>query len=395
MPRVTFIPNAGASFASVSLNSTPTDGVVVGNLLYVCGSFSTVTDAAGTYARGGGACLNLITARWTSFDGGASPSPGLSSIASDGTYLYATSIGSTFAGLTGTRVLVRYMLSTGVIDNTWDIVGAPPFGIGHYFTTIRFINGLIYILGSSLYFADGAQTRRIAQLSGGVLTSWDISGNFAGAVFYYTSAVGIAEVSPGVLGIWGEGGAVEFLVQIAGLNYITAYGYANITESTGVILNNTNGYLNSFNGKDAAIISGVLYVGSDNGTGVRDLPANTVNASSRAGTYAVNPLTGAWVSAWNVTLTGSSLYCVAAYGTNIFAGGQRGNTPLFGLFDANGAPVTSFATVYPPGPVQFVVNQLIVYNSWLIIFGNSNGSTLNGRAVVGLNVFDAATGVPI
>lgn len=400
MPRVTFIPG-GVSFASVSTNNSASDAVVIGNLLYVCGNFTQVSDAGGTYARGSIACLNLSTARWTSFNGG-SDAGYVTSITSDGTYLYAVTgtARRTFTGLSGSRFFVRYLLTTGVIEN-WDVIGTTSFGSPEY-NTVRYFSGSVYVagvgafisgVGTGLPFSSDTVVRKVAKITSGVLTSWDIVGNFSNSLDDFSRVEGVAEISAGVLGIWGDGVQVYSNV---GKSQYAAYGYATVSESTGTVSVSTNGYITSFRSQQSAQASGVIYLPVSSGTSVRDLPGNGVNAGSRTGTYAATAANGAWASAWDYAITTGSLLAFAVSGGNVFIGGSRANTPVFGLYTPAGVAVGSFATTFlPGGPTQATFNALIVYGSWLIALGDTNGSTLNGRAVAGLNVFDAATGVPI
>lgn len=391
MPRVTFIPN-GVTFAAVSTNNGAVDGVVVGNLLYVCGNFTQVSDAAGTYARGSIACLNLSTARWTAFDGGADAGF-VTSVTSDGTYLYAVTgtARRTFSGLTGSRWFVRYALATGVIED-WDIVGTTPSGSPEY-NSVRHIGGSVYVAGVNPQFTNGSVTRKVAKITSGSLSSWVLAGNFGNSLDDFGLVEGLAEVSANVLGLWGDG--VQVYANIGKSQY-AAYGYVTASALTGTVSTSTNGYITTFASQNSAQDAGVLYLPVRDGTSVRDLPANTVNGSSRTGTYAVTPASGAWNTAWNYAITTGSLLALAVSGGNVFVGGSRANTPVFGLYTPAGVAVGSFATTYdPPGATQATFRALIVYGSWLIVLGTTNGSTLNGRAVVGLNVFSASTGDPI
>lgn len=63
---LTVLP-AVASFAAIQVNGTVDDMTVVGNLLYISGNFSSVTDSGGAKTRYSVACLDLSTALWTSW----------------------------------------------------------------------------------------------------------------------------------------------------------------------------------------------------------------------------------------------------------------------------------------------------------------------------------------
>lgn len=104
-------------FSSVGAGGDIYDGLLVGNVLYVTGAFTTVTDASGTVTRNHAASINMDTQLWTSWN------PNLNGdgvdLATDGTWIYISGAFTAVNGGTARNYLTRVNASSGTYDSVW------------------------------------------------------------------------------------------------------------------------------------------------------------------------------------------------------------------------------------------------------------------------------------
>jgi len=391
MPRVNFVGNS-ALFAAVQANSTVYDSVLVGNLLYTCGDFTTVADRSGTYARAGGACLNLSTGLWSSFNAGVSGGSAFC-IESDGTYLY---IGGSFSAVVGAanRYLVRYALATGAVDAGWDLTPSD----SSPFLCMKFMNGKLYIGGNlgGATFNSGSVTRAgVMRLTSGSIDSWQP--NLAPIFFYGGNIYGFVDLGSGNVGL---SGGFHYINNAPGTHY-QARDFA-VVASDGTIQQTPQGYYSEdtfSSGQDhynAVVIGSLVYLAGYHGVTVFDEPLNTTNPSSRGGYYACS-FTGVWSSTWNPAINNADSKCRYILNTSdnaLIMAGRFLGTDLLACalrFDSTtGARDSGFSLQYASYVGDNVMNTK-QYGSMLIVMGNIN-NTIQGRACAGFVFANANTG---
>lgn len=357
------------SYAAVNVNNTVYSTLLVGNLLYVAGLFTSVTDSTGDSVRAKIACLDLNTARWTNWNCGVTAG-NPRTMASDGTYLYAYSDSPITVNGLSRDYLIRYSLATGALDSSWSIftIGGANSNSG----CMNYINGSLYLMGGTMVFNTGTRYG-VAKVTNGVVDLGFVCQDALSRTFNAGGSGNLIDIGVGVIGAVSEG--------LYGAAPHRSIGYSTFSATTGLISQMTNGFSGAigtpgYNCQVVAVGTNVYLAGFDsvaNGS-VYDLPSLTVNAGNYAGAKAAIASTGAWLTAYAPSADGNNAaydYGVATDGSSIFRLGTSLNAVASGCAirknaASNGAAVTGFGTGGTLGLyssctyIGFVKNMIVV-----------------------------------
>ncbi len=205
---VVTVTSVVASLAAVTVNAEVLKVLKVGNLAYIIGFFTSVTDANGTVTRNRGACLNLATGLWTSWNPNIGASPAC--IAADGAYIYLGGSFTTLNGAAHNRV-GRVDATTGVRDATWlPVVAVGPTCFAFQGTDVLMGGNFTSVNGSGTY----SRMVAVSKASSAVVTALDPASPAAvgaSVLALYPSASGVVACTN--LGIAASGPAYTWTSQ--------------------------------------------------------------------------------------------------------------------------------------------------------------------------------------
>jgi|GEM_PF-5363930 len=319
----TLVAPAYASLGAIRVNNRVEALHREGDLLYMGGTFTSVTDASGTLTRNRAACLNLTTGLFTAWN----PDVGgtVRAFASDGSFLY---VGGSFAttAVTSRASLFRCSFTTGVIDS-WN---PNPDG---FVNVLRYI-GTDLLVGGAFTSISSVSRRGIARYAAGTIDSFNLT---------------VAPTNPEVLDIHDSGGNY-FLVgtffisnRFRGLMHVDKTTGASIADPAG------GGVWTAM--RAAAVGTDFIVLGGDTAGGV---PTAFTAQTRTARTFKVGPGTVVDVS-WALAATRGAL----SYGGNypaivkdlttddVFIGAQfhsaPSTAPIMRWNSSSGARVGTFA----------------------------------------------------
>jgi hypothetical protein len=360
--------------------------VVSGILYYAVGSFTSITDANGTYACAGVACLDLSTRLFTSFRplcaGGS-----VLDIALDATYAYLAGTFITIDGVTRNRI-GRVALSSSTLDATWNP------NANDEVSTVYVATGQILVGGMFSTIGGASRTRFAALANTGTGTANSLTLKQGGASLTYPnvfSSGGTADMveSGGTLHI---GGPFSLEGNVSG--YL-ARGYAQVDLATGNVTQLARTAGDVGNGSIAlagAYHNGGMYlVGSF--TASLTLPAMGAPSTTRNRALWMDATA---IDSWDPNVNGRVDTIKRATNGDLYLSGDFttvGGGAYAGIVrvDASGTVVTAFN---PSGRTNIKAATLGLYGSWIIAAGSFN-ATVEGQAKTNFVVLDATTGALI
>lgn len=234
-----------AAFGAVSVNARVLCMVQAGNLLYIGGDFTSVTDASGTITRNRAACIDLSTALFTSWNPNCAGR--INTMFSDhptaptAIYLACQSVSISDMGGVTARVAKLHPL-TAVADPSW-VVTTPD---SHYVNCGLVVGSTVYLGGS---FTTLQGTTRYAAgavaASNAALQAWHPNnGNTASSddrIIQYSGALiaGVASMQEASGHILVSGGF--FVRTTAVFNAYLAVGWGYINPTTGTFVQAPSG----------------------------------------------------------------------------------------------------------------------------------------------------------
>lgn len=365
---VVTVTNAIANLSAISINIAPTHMDVFGSLVYIVGSFTSVTDSSGTYARSQTACLNVSTGLWTSWNPGMTGNAfSKIKVSADGTYVYFAGA-STISGGAVTRLRRVTTTGSGTLDATW--IPTNP-------------NDDIYgldISGTSIYIAGGFSTPHLRMAAYSTVDASTLA-------FDATTDLTAGGGGAGVYGLHVGDGLLWASPAALGTSTTKAQGYAafDLTTGTGVQMAQGVSVPSAFvEAKEIASIgSSYLAVRRSDGTGrsLVNLPGNTP-VGTRTGNFrwdaSGNSLADTNMSTadnWSSVVAHADVgYFFAAGGTSVV------KVSTSGVVDASFTPTLN-AT---PNYVRPVLTGVVIIGDFTLV----NGSTRTRIAVL-----NATTGV--
>jgi len=382
---------------------------VDGSLVYVVGSFTTVTDSGGTYTRNRGACLNVATGLWTAWNpnivGGTAYT-----VYKDATHVY---VGTRQAAPTFGGVAVSYAArvdpTTGVRDATW----APTFnGSVRGFDT----TGNDTFVCGSFTTVNGLSRSCVCKFTSGALTSWNPTTTDAppNTLESHTGA-SIALVS--IIKVISS--SVVFAsrslraTRDAGGYWCGSWGIADTT--TGVIAQSTEGNalinMQGIGENSASVVGSSLrfaYITNFGGTPIYSLPIS-VDSGKDIYVHGSVSASGAYTPAANFQGTGGNFYalCPSADGDELVGGefsGYTGQTlykylvkydPATGTLDTNFHFWTRMNAAGQSGPPNVYGVKPLTDGAVVAVgpFGSVAGAhQYDGNLFQGILILDSLTG---
>jgi hypothetical protein len=356
-----------------------------GDLLYLVGNFTSVSDANGTHTRNNVACLNLTTQLFTSFAPNVAiwNNAGVAAVDVDATYVY---IGGYISAVNGTtrNNIARINASNGTLDATWNPNANSDVKEIHVGASVIWVGGGFSTIG-------GASRTSLAALSAagtGTATSWVPTNSGAALTFY--AVKDLKEVG----GILYVGGDME--IQNPPGTWLAA-GVAQFSTTTGYITAYTKGIDIAGAGTVFSTLLGPTSYLIGSFTQTITLPG--YGAPNVARNCAAD-LTSSAVGAFNPNFDGAPSGIVQDANTDLFIGGGfttvgvDATHPWLVRVNTSGAVVSSFAAVVNPVGSLLDV-RLIRYGNWLLVSTSSAMAVNGGTTRAGFFVVDATTGASI
>ena len=373
---VVTVTNAIGNLNSVGVNAPLYGVAVIGTKIYVAGGgpLTSVTDASGTYARSGAACLDASTGLWTAWSmatTGAAPR-----LATDGTSIYIFGDLANVNGVASANRVVKVSATTGATDGAFSLLcNAPVIGV--------------HPSGSELFLAgdftvSGGQSRyRVSQnlASTGATTSWD------------------ATLGVNAAGISGRGYVSGGRVYItSGEKSTTSYGLNSLSASTAAALQMARGGGYNIAYRDICVNDSVIAVSYNaNPLSWNSLPT-AFDAVARSWlTYAT--LSGVILAA-PVSMATPPVCIKPDFSTGFYLGGAGlnagGDAARIGVVRtaSDGSLITAFAPVWgAAGTLVGVQDMAHAVGTAIVLVGDWD-KTINTKTRNHFAVLDANTGVP-
>lgn len=377
-----------------------------GTLAYCAGTFTSVTDASGTYTRNRLACLNLSTGRWTSWNPNSNANMYFAIPNTDG-YVYVGADSTlTLGGVARSRV-GRVNSTTGALDAAW----TPTFS-GDARSAC--------CLGSTIYFVGNFQTvngsaRPLGcSFIGGSLTSWKLQNTLGQPMRSRANISGAGTLA--CVRVFGTGIFVAgadsglYLDDATPILGYRSQGYAIADASSGFVaqsargINNANSFATSVP-NCAAVIGSVIYAGVNLGPQVfSELPLPLAPADPT--TFVVQITAGGDVGSFAPVVDASSniASCGSDGAANVMVGGTipsfGGDTSRKSLakYSSSGVLDTSF-TFTSRGNAAFIASAPSISDARytvgaIVVAGTFGGpsQTYGGIRAENILVLNAATG---